>query len=1127
MLLPNGLQTIEVGSTAWRIILNHLITNIYTQQEIDNMVENAVEPELIFVSNLPTSGDITKLYIVTSTNLLYRWNVGLNAFVSVGGSSSGGSGGVVIATTLPSTGEVNKLYVNTTNNRTYIWSGSAYVEVSPSLGGAGDPSVMATVSRVSDIGEYYGSAGTIILALEGGTNYRYTLTDEAIPSTASSVEYIYVNSGHPSYTATKKWKLVLTSNIDSNLFLNGASTLNQTTQVLDLAKLIKNVLTTFNSATVNIASGLYYVGEQEFAGAMGLGYAFRPKDLFVFDGTNKNWSITINGNGAKFKYVDGLKHGSYDPVTGNVYPKPVPEGQLHTNLNYLATMGEFFSFLHFDSVAINDVYLDGNAQNCLVGGKWGDYDWQCDQVGFIGRWCKNVSLKNVHCDNFALDGFVVSNREIQDNDVTYLFNMEGCTARNNARQGMSYVGGNHGTFTDCVFGATGFVYNTSVTRAREPLVNVGNPSQDVYEQQGMLYTNPGCGIDIEAEDSINRNIVFKNCVFEDCVSKAIVSSTGESSDYTFENCKILGSVNVTKPRVSFNKCVIKGYILNPYVSPNGYLKFKDCYISDKLIETRDYPDLASFPATTEQFSFYYRALDTNKLYLRTGITGTWVEQVGVQNFISYKQGYGRGLFASELGDFPNGMPPLGHTYVLDGCVFDLEYMKAGVLRNMYIKDTNFVFRYRNDVLQEFQTDDSWHLAIFEGSILDNIKIVNNFKDIIKPATMLNRAYIEISGVQEIKGRTEIIKNYIAGVPDTLFVVDTWREVPTATDMISWRYRVPFTEQIEPVLGNKQDDTDPTAQDKLRLFKSFGSQNQETGFIRLYAGNNPTNVNLAGEQGDIIFNESPSVGEAFAWTCTTAGVSGSAIWTPVDFGGTSGGGAEDWLYLNKRYPAGSDTTVAIGCDSNPIADSRAGELGDFLFNEAPSTTEAFGWMCTTAGASGVAVWTALFGKDQTVPNKLEITKVYPNGTNPNLRVFTHSNPISDNPWGNIGDFIINEQPSVNGEAFGWICTTTGGSGAFENQAGSPVWTPLYARDLTTPTKLEVTKVYPSGTNPNVRIFTHSNPISDNPWGNIGDIIFNEQPASGEAMGWICTVTGGSGAFENQAGSPVWRPLANIS
>ena len=86
MLLPNGLQTIEVGSTAWRIILNHLITNIYTKQEIDKKVENAVKPELIFVSNLPTSGDTTKLYIVTSTNLMYRWNVGSKAFVSVGGS---------------------------------------------------------------------------------------------------------------------------------------------------------------------------------------------------------------------------------------------------------------------------------------------------------------------------------------------------------------------------------------------------------------------------------------------------------------------------------------------------------------------------------------------------------------------------------------------------------------------------------------------------------------------------------------------------------------------------------------------------------------------------------------------------------------------------------------------------------------------------------------------------------------------------------------------------------------------------------------------------------------------------------------------------------------------------------
>ena len=35
-LLSNGLETIELGSTAWRIVLNNNIGSLYTKEEINN-----------------------------------------------------------------------------------------------------------------------------------------------------------------------------------------------------------------------------------------------------------------------------------------------------------------------------------------------------------------------------------------------------------------------------------------------------------------------------------------------------------------------------------------------------------------------------------------------------------------------------------------------------------------------------------------------------------------------------------------------------------------------------------------------------------------------------------------------------------------------------------------------------------------------------------------------------------------------------------------------------------------------------------------------------------------------------------------------------------------------------------
>jgi hypothetical protein len=41
-ILPNGLETIDLGSTAWRDALNSNFENLYTKTEIENPVNDTV-----------------------------------------------------------------------------------------------------------------------------------------------------------------------------------------------------------------------------------------------------------------------------------------------------------------------------------------------------------------------------------------------------------------------------------------------------------------------------------------------------------------------------------------------------------------------------------------------------------------------------------------------------------------------------------------------------------------------------------------------------------------------------------------------------------------------------------------------------------------------------------------------------------------------------------------------------------------------------------------------------------------------------------------------------------------------------------------------------------------------------
>ena len=66
-----------------------------------------------------------------------------------------------------------------------------------------------------------------------------------------------------------------------------------------------------------IPEGIYIVGRQSLAEARGLGYAYQPENILKISDCAR--PVIIEGYGAVLKAAPGLKLGSFDPVTGDIY----------------------------------------------------------------------------------------------------------------------------------------------------------------------------------------------------------------------------------------------------------------------------------------------------------------------------------------------------------------------------------------------------------------------------------------------------------------------------------------------------------------------------------------------------------------------------------------------------------------------------------------------------------------------------------------------------------------------------------------------------------------------------------------------------------------------------------------
>jgi hypothetical protein len=291
------------------------------------------------------------------------------------------------------------------------------------------------------------------------------------------------------------------------------------------------------------------VGEQSSSDEL---YAYLPMSIMVFDGCPA--PLTVRGNGARLRCADGLRYGTFDPVS----KRPTKHAQPFYVHGELAS--PYFSMIEAKNcsapVAISDLELDGNLSGLRIGGPYGDNNWQIPGTGL--RLTDNKGpelLERIRSHHHGQDGMIIGGLENRAASST----IQSVICDSNGRQGCSLIGGRNYRFADCQFKDTG---------------------------KAGLYSTPGAGVDIEAEHSPIRHVRFERCLFSNNAGPGLAADQGDSEDVQFSECRFIGTTNWSawprKPRYRFTSCEFVGAIVHAFgdPDPDRAAQFHRCVFSD-------------------------------------------------------------------------------------------------------------------------------------------------------------------------------------------------------------------------------------------------------------------------------------------------------------------------------------------------------------------------------------------------------------------------------------------------------------------------------------------------------------------------------------------------------------------
>ena len=318
---------------------------------------------------------------------------------------------------------------------------------------------------------------------------------------------------------------------------------------------------TSGGVTLLIEEGTYVIGKESFAAARTKGYSYLGELLFTFKNCTK--PIIIEGSGATIKLSNGLHFGSFDPVKDAVYNPPPGD---FTDYNYAAYPNSIIDARNNSSVTVRNLSFDGNVQNMRIGGRWNDDGIQlpADALLFLDN--HEILVENVKARYFGRDGIMIGNTTTTSSSPIKRATILNSVFNGNARQGLSFIGGNHL-----------YVKNTQ-------FINTGRTINNNSKKQ--VRSSPAAGVDLEAELGLIRNLVFEDCIIDNNDGSGLLT-VGDVADVKWTRGKIIGATNWSiygsGPRTVFENVTIVGSPVNLHYAGKtfdpGHTKFINCLIS--------------------------------------------------------------------------------------------------------------------------------------------------------------------------------------------------------------------------------------------------------------------------------------------------------------------------------------------------------------------------------------------------------------------------------------------------------------------------------------------------------------------------------------------------------------------
>ncbi|EHU2214547.1 TPA: phage tail protein [Acinetobacter baumannii] len=258
-----------------------------------------------------------------------------------------------------------------------------------------------------------------------------------------------------------------------------------------------------------------------------------------------NKKIIIKANGAKIVTRSGLRIGvfkkdtlePYTDITYPFYPGTASYNAIKDSVVIYNSLTHIYcNFVDYVSVS-GFIELDGNSDSFIVGGGYGDKDWQLGGLGLQLIKCNKHEASSIYSHHHTADGFYLSNN-VEEGCYAKYSNLIGYY---NGRQGCSLTGGKNIAFKNCDFRHNG------ISTLKTP-------------------SSPRSNLDIEAESNPISNVLFEQCAFVDAGYDSIVSDTGNVSDIYFRKCEIANyrALWITKPRFVFEECSISGTSIKLY-----------------------------------------------------------------------------------------------------------------------------------------------------------------------------------------------------------------------------------------------------------------------------------------------------------------------------------------------------------------------------------------------------------------------------------------------------------------------------------------------------------------------------------------------------------------------------------